>query len=52
MNGLQKLGTVFILKERTAELLLLSEHDLEMDELFTCLKRLRVYFEKTAGDLN
>ena len=50
---------VFISKERAAELLLLSEHDLEMDnfhsnmdELFTCLKRLRVYFEKTAGDVS
>ena len=52
MNGLQRLGNVFILKERAAELLqLLSEHDLEMDELLTCLKRVRVYFEKTAGDL-
>jgi len=57
---LQRLGLFSLfLKERAAELLLLSEHDLEMenfhsnmDELFTCLKRVRVYFEKTAGDLN
>ena len=51
--------TVYILKERAAELLLLSEHDLEMDifhsnmdELSTCLTRLRVFFENMAGDLS
>ena len=50
--------TVFILKERAAELII-SEHDLEMnsfhrnmDELCTYLTRLRVYFENMAGDLS
>jgi len=59
-KGLQRLRNCFYFKrERASKLLLLSENDVEMDdfhsnmdELFTCLKRLQVYFEKTAGDLS